>query len=238
VNRRSFTALAVGAGLALPLGVVELGRTKGGGEPSSIPARPLEPPVDGVIRTAFAVGPGVNVIDVSGPWETFQDAAIAGEAARFELFTVSETEGTVDASGGLKVEAAYSYEASPQPHVVVVPAHDATPRTLSWLRDVAQRADLVMSVCTGAFVVADAGLLDGLTATTHHGSYDDFAAMYPQIRLLRHRRFVEHQHVATAGGLTSGIDLALRVVERYLGPAAATATADYMEYERSTQRVT
>ena len=87
-----------------------------------------------------------------------------------------------------------------------------------------------MSVCTGAFILAQTGLLDGKTATTHHGSYDDFEAMYPAIRLVRGKRFVEHEHVATAGGLTSGIDLALRVVERYLGQAGARATTRYLEY--------
>jgi transcriptional regulator GlxA family with amidase domain len=87
-----------------------------------------------------------------------------------------------------------------------------------------------MSVCTGAFVLAQTGLLDGKTATTHHQSWDDFESSFPKITLVRGKRFVEHDHVATAGGLTSGIDLALRVVERYLGAAGAAATARYMEY--------
>ena len=105
---------------------------------------------------------------------------------------------------------------------------------MQWLRDAAQRADLVMSVCTGAYVLAEAGLLDGKSATTHHESWDDFAATFPRVRLVRGRRFVEHEHVATAGGLTSGIDLALRVVERYLGRDAAVLTARYMEYRRAS----
>ena len=112
----------------------------------------------------------------------------------------------------------------------MIPAHNSTSDTIEWLRHVARRADLLMSVCTGAFVLAETGLLDGKTATTHHQSWDDFAASFPAVHLVRHRRFVEHAHVATAGGLTSGIDLALRVVQRYLGSAPATATARYMEY--------
>jgi transcriptional regulator GlxA family with amidase domain len=117
--------------------------------------------------------------------------------------------------------------------VVVVPAHDSTDETLAWLRHVASRADLIMSVCTGAFVLAQTGLLDGKTATTHHDSYAAFQATFPKVELVRGRRFVEHVRLATAGGLTSGIDLALRVVERYLGNPGATATARYMEYERA-----
>lgn len=85
-------------------------------------------------------------------------------------------------------------------------------------------------------MLAETGLLDGKTATTHHGSWDDFATSFPAVHLVRHRRYVEHAHVATAGGLTSGIDLALRVVQRYLGSAPATETARYMEYASRAAR--
>jgi transcriptional regulator GlxA family with amidase domain len=224
--------MAVGAGIAFPLAALGLERTRAEAETSGLPARPLAVPTDGVIRTAVAIGPGANVIDLSGPWEVFQDAAVAGAAGHFELYTVAEDTSTVEASGGLRIEPAYSYATAPQPHLVVVPAHQSSPRTLEWLREVAQRADLVMSVCTGAFVVAEAGLLDGKTATTHHQSCDALEESFPSIRVVRRRRFVEHEHVATAGGLSSGIDLALRVVERYLGREAANATAEFMEYER------
>jgi transcriptional regulator GlxA family with amidase domain len=113
---------------------------------------------------------------------------------------------------------------------VVVPAHDATDETLAWLRHVSPKSQLIMSVCTGAFVLADTGLLDGKTATTHHQFYDDFESTFPEVELVRGPRFVEHEKLATAGGLTSGIDLALRVVERYLGKNGAQATARYLEY--------
>jgi transcriptional regulator GlxA family with amidase domain len=232
MNRRRFTTMALGAGVAVPLAALGLGRTRSQPETSGLPKRPLPVPTDGVIRTAVAIGPGANVIDVSGPWEVFQDAAVAGGAGLFELYTVAEDTSSVEASGGLRIEPAYSYATAPQPHLVVVPAHQSSPRTLEWLREVARRADLVMSVCTGAFVVAEAGLLDGKTATTHHQSCDALEDSFPSIRVVRSRRFVEHEHVATAGGLSSGIDLALRVVERYLGGAAASATAEFMEYER------
>ena len=88
-----------------------------------------------------------------------------------------------------------------------------------------------MSVCTGAYILAEAGLLDGLEATTHHGFHKDFAGQFPTVKLIPDRRYVEHDRIATAAGLTSGIDLALRVVERYLGREAATKMARYMEHE-------
>ena len=232
MNRRRFTTFAVGAGVAGTLAALGLDGSRAEPETAVLPDRPLPVPTDGFIRTAVAIGPGANVIDLSGPWEVFQDAAIAQAAGQFELFTVAESRGVVDASGGLRIAAAYSYETAPQPNVVVVPAHGTSERTLAWLRGVSRRADLVMSVCTGAFAVAEAGLLDGRTATTHHQSWDALEQSFPSVRVLRGPRFVEHEHVATAGGLSSGIDLALRVVERYLGPDAAKATAAYMEYER------
>jgi transcriptional regulator GlxA family with amidase domain len=186
-----------------------------------------------VIRTAVAIGDGFNVIDVSGPWEALQDAEVGHGAGSFELFTVAGSTEPVTGSGGLTVKPSYAYSDAPQPHVVVIPAHNGTSETVEWIRHVARRADLIMSVCTGAFVLAQTGLLDGKTATTHHQSWDDFEATFPRVTLLRGRRYVEHEHVATAGGLTSGIDLALRVVERYLGRDTADATASYMEYRRA-----
>jgi transcriptional regulator GlxA family with amidase domain len=238
VNRRRFTTVAVGAGVAGTLAALGLERDGVRPDRSVLPDRPLPVPADGMIRTAVAIGPGANVIDLSGPWEVLQDAAVAGAACQFALYTVAESIGPVTASGGLRIGAAHSYATAPQPNLVVVPAHDATDRTLDWLRDVAPHADFVMSVCTGAFVLADAGLLDGRTATTHHQSCDLLEQSYPSIRVLRGRRFVEHEHVATAAGLSAGIDLALRVVERYLGRDAAAATAGYMEYERRSSAIT
>lgn len=89
-----------------------------------------------------------------------------------------------------------------------------------------------MSVCTGAFLLAKTGLLAGKAATTHHGFYSQFAMEFPDIQLKRGFRFVEAgDNLASAGGLTSGIDLALRVVERYYGHAVAERTAFFMEYQ-------
>jgi transcriptional regulator GlxA family with amidase domain len=231
VNRRQFTVSAVAAGVGLPLAA--MGLTNASDAPARLPKRPLRVPPGGTIRTAVAIGPGVNVIDMSGPWEVFQDAAV-NQSATFELYTVAQDSALVSASGGLQIKPSYTYHTAPQPHVVVIPAHSSTNETARWLRRVGAGADLVMSVCTGAFVLAESGLLDGKTGTTHHQFYDSFASTFPKVRLVRGMRFVEHDRVASAGGLTSGIDLALRVVERYLGRRAADVTARYMEYRRQT----
>lgn len=228
MNRRRFLAAsAVTAGAAVPVTAWALTR---GETSSTLPARPIRVPAGGSIHTAFAIGPGVNVIDTAGPWEVFCDTVVYGGPGSFDLYTVAATTDPVEGNSGLRITPRYSYGNAPQPHVVVVPAHDATDETLDWLRRVAPRSQLIMSVCTGAFVLADTGLLDGKTATTHHQFYDDFESTFPKVELVRGLRFVEHERLATAGGLTSGIDLALRVVERYLGKNGAQTTARYLEY--------
>jgi transcriptional regulator GlxA family with amidase domain len=200
-------------------------------------ARRLKVPANGAVAVGFAIGAHVNVIDVAGPWEVFQDVgAETGGRSPFELFTVAESTEALTATGGLQLVPHHSYDDAPQPSVVVVPAHHATDATRAWLKRAAADADLVMSVCTGAFILAESGLLDGLTATTHHGFHASFASEHSKVKLVRDKRYVEHDRIATAAGLTSGIDLALRVVERYLGQEAAAATARYMEHDSDAWR--
>ena len=192
------------------------------------------------IRVAFLVSDGSNVIDMAGPWEVFQDTMVErnGEHRHpFELATVAATAEPVRATGGLHLIPDFAVGELPEPpHVVVVPAMRTSQTVLDWLAATARKAHLVMSVCTGAFQLARAGLLDGLAATTHHDFWDAFAEEFPAVELRRGPRYVEHPRVATAGGLTSGFDLALRVVERYFDTATARRTAEYMEYRSEAWR--
>jgi transcriptional regulator GlxA family with amidase domain len=191
------------------------------------------------IRVAFLLGADTNVIDTAGPWEVFQDVMVMREGAHtnpFELFTVAPSIERVEMTGGLLVTPQYGFAHAPTPEVVVVPAQRATPAALDWLRAQAKHADMIMSVCTGAYQLARAGLLDKLAATTHHDFWDDFAREFPAIDLHRGPRFIDNGRIATSGGLTSGIDLALHVVARYLGDEIAAATARYMEHASASWR--
>jgi len=186
------------------------------------------------IRVAFMLGNDTNVIDTAGPWEVFQDVMVMTEGAHsnpFELITVGPSREPLAMTAGLKVVPLYTFQDAPRPEVVVVPAQRADDAARTWLRNSAKHADLVFSVCTGAYQLARAGLLDGLAATTHHDFWDDFAQQFPAIRLERGPRFVDNGRVATSGGLTSGIDLALHVVARYFDMTTARATARYLEHE-------
>jgi putative intracellular protease/amidase/YHS domain-containing protein len=148
------------------------------------------------------------------------------------LYTVAESKKPIRTSGGMQIIPDYTFQDAPAPRVIVIPAQSPpSPATLDWIRKSSNTTDVTMSVCTGAFVLAKTGLLSGKSATTYHGAFERLAMQFPDIEVKRGARFVENGNLATAGGLSSGIDLALRVVERYYGREAARKTAYNMEYQ-------
>jgi transcriptional regulator GlxA family with amidase domain len=204
------------------------------------PIAKLTPPKKDPVFVAVVVGKGATVIDFAGPWEVFQDASTPTTDSPFDLAMVSDKDEPLEATSGMIIKPRFTFETMPaNPNVIVIGAQgEHTPAKIAWIQEASKTADLVMSVCTGAFLLAKTGLLDGLSATTHHDFYDKFAKQFPQVRLVRGPRYVENGKFATAGGLTSGIELALRVVQRYFGDAVTRQTAYYMEYTRSPRRPT
>src|SRR5882762_8041587 len=200
---------------------------------SAVTTNPLKPPAQGSIPVAFLISEGAVMIDFTGPWEVFQDVMIPGRADHpFRLYTVSESTAPIHTSGGMKIVPDYTFENAPAPKVIVIPAQSQpSEATLEWIRKSTRNTDVTMSVCTGAFVLAKTGLLSGKAATTYHGAFVTFATQFPDIQLKRGARFVEDGNLATAGGLSSGIDLALRVVERYYGREVTKKTAYNLEYQ-------
>lgn len=203
------------------------------GKQSELKTNPLKAPAQGSIPVAFLVSEGAQVIDFTGPWEVFQDVMVPGRKDQpFHLYTVSESTSPIHTSGGMKIVPDYTFENAPPPKVIVIPAQSRpSAATLDWIRKSTKTTDVTMSVCTGAFVLARTGLLSGKGATTYHGAFGSFANEFPDVHLKRGARFVEDGNLATAGGLSSGIDLALRVVERYFGREVAQKTAYELEYQ-------
>jgi transcriptional regulator GlxA family with amidase domain len=225
MHRRHFIGTTIAASVALfGIGRAEAAAAAAGGP---LPKRDR-------VKVAFMLGEHANVIDTAGPWEVFQD--VVSDDARCELYTVAPTREVLEMTGGLLVKPNYSIDDAPQPHVIVVPAHKSTERSRQWLAAASAGTDVTMSVCTGAFQLARAGLLKGVAATTHHEFFDSFAKEFPDIELRRGLRFVDSGRIATAGGLTSGVDLALHIVSRYFGVETAAATATYMEYSSDAWR--
>jgi len=184
----------------------------------------------------FPIRRSEGLIDFAGPWEVFQDVMVEGrgqDGMPFKLYTVSDSRAPIRTSGGMQVTPDYTFADAPAPRIVVVGAQGGkSKQMLDWIRRAATQSQVLMSVCTGAYKLAMAGVLDGKKASTHHDFWDDFQKRFPEVSLQRGVRYVRSDPVIfTAGGLTSGIDLALHVVELYFGREVAARTASYMEYE-------
>ena len=189
---------------------------------------------------ALFLFPDVEVLDFAGPFEVF---AVTDELRGYDTFnviTVAETAAPIRARNGLRVLPDHTFTTCPSPHVLIVPGGFGTRAllknepVLAWLRTQAASAELVVSVCTGAFLLAQLGLLDGLRATTHHECLDDLRALAPAATSDPSARFHDNGKILTAAGISAGIDCSLHVVSRLLGPAAAATTARYMEYPPPT----
>jgi transcriptional regulator GlxA family with amidase domain len=202
-------------------------------------ARRLALPAQGRIPVAFVVSDGAVMIDFAGPWEVFEDVMVPSRGARmedqhiFQPYTVSNTRAPIRASGGMRIVPDYTFDDAPMPQIIVIPAQSGdSAQMIAWIKGMVGRVPVVMSVCTGAFVLAKTGVLTGKPVTTHHDALDMLARRYPGTRIRADRRWVESDSgVFMSGGLSSGIDLALHIVDRYLGRAIATSTARTLEYE-------
>jgi putative intracellular protease/amidase len=178
---------------------------------------------------AILVFDGVEIIDSMGPYEVFG-------AAGCDVYTVAATKDPVTSAMGLKVVPAYTFADAPQPDVLVVPgggvkAASGDAATLQWVTDVTARDQVTMSVCNGAFILASAGLLDGLTATTTSGNIDRLRETYPKIKVVENQRYVDNGRIMTTAGLSAGIDGALHVVDRVFGHGTAQQVALSEEYD-------
>jgi transcriptional regulator GlxA family with amidase domain len=184
----------------------------------------------------------VEVLDACGPFEVFSVATRVAARERpgapepFAVTTLSAQPGrTVRARGGLTLLADRLLAEAPALDVAVVPGGvtariERDPRVLAWIRGAAAAGGVVVSVCTGAFALAEAGLLDGRTATTHWEDQAGLAARFPAITVVGDARYLDHGPVATSAGVGAGIDLALHLVARLAGEALAVATARQMDH--------
>jgi putative intracellular protease/amidase len=170
-----------------------------------------------------------EIIDFAGPWEVFGGAG-------YRVFTVSEKPEPITAVYGQKVTADYTFENCPKSDVLLVPGGGVRnavndPKLIAWLQEYAGRSNHVMSVCTGAFILAQAGLLDGLTATTVRGGIDQLSTAGKNIKTVYDKRYVDNGKIITTAGLSSGIDGALYLVSKIDGLGTAQQVALGIEYD-------
>jgi transcriptional regulator GlxA family with amidase domain len=184
----------------------------------------------------------IEVLDLGGPFEVFSTASRMkarlqpGAAKPFEVFTVAETVRSVRARGGLMVQPAFDFTNHPVIDVLIVPGGVVTaemnrPAVVAWIAKTAAKASLTASVCTGAFLLAKAGLLHGKTITTHWEDMDDFRAMFPDISVQGDTRWVDAGPVVTSAGISAGLDMSLHLVARLEGEELAVRTARQMDYD-------
>ena len=188
------------------------------------------------IAVAVLLDEGATIIDFAGPWDVFK--AAAEEKMEFRVFAVAPTREPIHTMGGMTLLPDHTFEDAPQAKVIVIPAQGRgkDPAKLEWIRSASRAADHVMSVCTGAFILARTGLLDEGEATTHHEACDLFEQTFPRIRLRRNVPFVVSGKFSSASAGIAGVDLALHIVSRYQGIAEAEAAAKFLGHRSSAWR--
>ncbi len=178
----------------------------------------------------------VEVLDFCGPFEVFAVTGRQVSAGAFDVFTIGKTRDAITARNGLSVNPKYALADAPAIDLLLIPGgygtrplmHDQP--LLEWIGQRAAKAELVLSVCTGALLLAKAGLLAGLSATTHHAALDLLCEVAPGTNVRRDARLVDNGRVITSAGVAAGIDMSFHVVARLLGNDVAQAAAEYIEY--------
>ena len=205
--------------------------------PAAEPA-PAKPAPPAPVRVAILLYDGVQVLDVAGPLEVFTGARdLHGGGAAFDVYLVAERAEPITSNNTGKVYVPrYTLPDMPAPQILIVPGGDtraaeANPALIEAIRGWSGKTELTASVCTGAFLLAKAGLLSGKPATTHWYFLDRLKKEYPGVDVQRDTRFVDAGKIMTSAGISAGIDMSLKIVERYLGQEAADMTARVMQYE-------
>ena len=184
-------------------------------------------------NVAILVFDGVELLDFAGPGEVF---STAGPGQSFQVYLVAAKPAPITSQGFASIMPEYTLANGPKPNVVIIPggagvAKAATdPAVIDWIKESSKDAEVVMSVCTGAFLLGKADLLDGLEITTHFQSISALRTTFPKAKVVENRRFVDNGKIVTSAGVSAGIDASLHVVSRLQGPEAAKSTAKRMEY--------
>jgi len=187
-------------------------------------------------NVAILIFEKVEPLDFAGPFEVFISASDYGKD--FNVYTVAEHGAPVQAIGNLSINPSYSIADCPKPDLLVVPGGWGARKEMqnetitSWIREASKDAELVLSVCTGALLLAKANLLDGLKLTTNRLAVDELRAVMPaSAEIVEEARYVDNGKIVLSAGVSAGMDASLYVVTRLLGEDRALLAARIMEYE-------
>ena len=198
-------------------------------------------------NVAILIFDDVEVLDFCGPFEVFSVAGKRDGSDPFKVYTVAE-HSPISARNSLSINPAYSFDTCPPPGILVIPGgggrrSDGTlfgtrkemhnESLLAWINQRYHDTEHVLSVCTGALILAKAGLVEQMAATTHHGALNELRQVAPTADIKADARVIDSGKLIFSGGISAGIDAAFYVVAKLLGKEAALETATYMEYDWS-----
>lgn len=180
----------------------------------------------------------VEVLDFAAPFEVFSiTESVPDNEKIFNVFTVSETDQIISARNGLLVKPVYSFDSSPEIDVLIIPGGYGAEEIeihnrvlLDWIKKMSLEVQVTASVCTGAFLLAEAGVISEHVVTTHWMDLSRLQAGYPKLKVVGNRKFVDQGNILTAAGISSGIELSLYLVKKFCGSSVAENTARRMEY--------
>ena len=189
------------------------------------------------MNIAIFIYDDAEVLDFSGPFEVFSTASrLSNQAPLFNVFLLAEKKSPVTARAGYSVNPHFDFDDHPEIDVLIVAGgvHDRElekESVLNWVSKIENHAQIVASVCTGAFILAAAGLLSGLSVTTHWEDISDLQDSYPDLTVMPSQRWVDEGKFITSGGISAGIDMSLHLVSRLADLELAEKTARQMEFD-------
>ncbi len=187
------------------------------------------------MKVAILIYDGVYLLDFAGPLEIFNDSMINDSTNAFDVFLVSPTNKTIKCHTNTEISANYSVDNCPEADILVIPGGNLNlasenTKIADWIKKVNLNTKITMSVCTGAFILAELGILDNMEATTWYGAAKRLQKMYPKIKIQPGKRFTDNGKIVTTAGVSAGVDGALHVVEKLYGKEIADRTAKYIEW--------
>ena len=208
-----------------------------------LPASGAEPRASYTRNVAIVLYEGVELLDFAGPGEVLQAAGSFGAvdgARAFRVYTVAVSREPLTSQSFVRVTPEFSFTDAPRPDVVVIPGGASNRLSenrdaMAWVQKATREAEVTMTICTGAFVLAKTGVMAGKDVTTHFGALEALRTAVPEARVQAGRRFVDNGSFLTTAGVSAGIDGALHLVARLLGRNVADRTARYMEYHWSPE---
>ncbi|GIM30572.1 AraC family transcriptional regulator [Clostridium polyendosporum] len=187
----------------------------------------------------------VEILDFAGPFQVFSITTYTEcNQKPFKVNTVAQTKDLIKARNGLKIQPDYDFYDAPQFDILIIPGGYGAeeieihnPKVINWIKNNMNNVYIMASVCTGAFLLAEAGLLDGKQATTHWMDIDRLEKEYTKVKVQRNVKFIDETPIITSGGISAGINMSFYIIKKLLGEEIANATAKRMEYDINIQSI-